>query len=186
MKSQNTRRMVTTAILIALTIVFQLLRPVLGGTNIISTYIIGSLVNLVLILAACVVGLWSGVAVAFVAPLFAVLQNHAQLPMVPWIIAGNVVLVIFFALWAKKDKRLQVEWVRWVIIGAIGTVLKYAVMTLGMTLVQTAATGKAFGVILGVAAGAQFVQIVTAVIAMILGGIILPMLPASIVGQSSK
>ena len=64
MSSQNIRKMVTTALIIALTIVFQLLRPVLGGSNIISTYIIGSLVNLCLIVAAVAVGLWSGVAVA--------------------------------------------------------------------------------------------------------------------------
>lgn len=182
MTSQNIRKMVITAILIALTIVFQLLRPVLGGTNIVSTYIVGSLVNLVLIVAACVVGLWSGVAVAVIAPLFAVLQNHAQLPMVPWIIAGNLVLVVLFALFALKDRALKVDWVRWVIVGVIATVLKYAVITLGMTLVQTAATGKAFSVILGVAAGAQSVQIVTALIATVLGGFILPMLPASTLG----
>lgn len=107
MTSQSIRKMVVTAILIALTIVFQLLRPVLGGSNIISTYIIGSLVNLVLIIAACAVGLWSGVAVAVVAPLFAVLQNHAQLPMVPWIIAGNLVLVVLYALFARQPKTLK-------------------------------------------------------------------------------
>ena len=55
MSSQNIRKMVTTAILIALTIVFQFMRPILGGSNIVSTYIIGSLVNLALIVAACAV-----------------------------------------------------------------------------------------------------------------------------------
>ena len=185
MTSQSIRKMVVTAILIALTIVFQLLRPVLGGSNIISTYIIGSLVNLVLIIAACAVGLWSGVAVAVVAPLFAVLQNHAQLPMVPWIIAGNLVLVVLYALFARQPKTLKVQWGRWISVGVVAALLKFAVMTLGMTLVQTAATGKAFNVILGVAAGAQFVQIVTALIAMVLGGIILPMLPASVMGLTA-
>ena len=91
MSSQNIRKMVTTAILIALTIVFQLLRPFLGGSNIISTYIIGSLVNLALIVAACAVGLWSGIAVALITPIIALLQGHATLPLVPVIMAGNAV-----------------------------------------------------------------------------------------------
>ena len=52
MSSQNIRKLVATALLIALAIVFQQLRFVLGGSNIVSTYIISSLVNLCLIVAA--------------------------------------------------------------------------------------------------------------------------------------
>ena len=183
MSSQNIRKMVTTGILIALTVVFQLLRPVLGGSNIISTYIIGSLINLVLIIAACVVGLWSGVSVAVIAPIIALLQNHKQLPMIPWIIVGNVVLVVIYALWAKKDKKtLQIEWVRWAVVGVIAAIVKYAVIALGQAMVQTSAAGSAFGVALGTAAVSQSVQLVTAIVGMILGGLIIPALPASAVG----
>jgi len=184
MSSQNIRKMVVTAILLALTIVFQLLRPVLGGSNPVSTYIIGSLVNLTLIVAACAVGLISGIAVAVVAPLFALLQGHATLPMVPWIMLGNLVLVLLFALFAQKNKAsLQVEWVRWIIVGVIATLIKYAVISAGQALVLTSAKGLAFGVALGTASTAQVVQIVTAMIAAVLGGIILPMLPATVVGK---
>lgn len=183
MTSQNIRKMVTTGILIALTVVFQLLRPVLGGSNIVSTYIIGSLINLVLIIAACVVGLWSGISVAVIAPVFALLQNHKQLPMIPWIIIGNAVLVIIYALWAKKDhKTLQIAWVRWVIVGVIAAIVKTAVITFGQAMVQTSATGNAFGVAFGAAVISQSVQFVTAVVGMILGGLIIPALPASAVG----
>jgi len=178
--------MVTTAILIALTIVFQLLRPVLGGSNIISTYIIGSLVNLVLIVAACAVGLISGVSVAIIAPLIALMQGHATLPMLPWIMGGNLVLVILFALLAQKDRAsLKVEWVRWVITGVIATLVKYAVIALGQSLVLTSVKGLAFGAAAGTAFAAQVVQIVTALIGTVLGGIILPMLPAGVVGKSA-
>ena len=178
--------MVTTAILIALTIVFQLLRPVLGGSNIISTYIIGSLVNLALIVAACAVGLWSGVVVAVITPLIALMQGHATLPMVPWIMAGNLVLSILFSLFAQKDKAsLQIGWVRWSIVAIIASLLKFAVIAFGQALVLTSAKGLAFNMALSTAAGAQFVQIVTALIGAVLSGIILPMLPADVVGKKA-
>ena len=183
MRTQDIRKLVVTAILIALTVVFQLLRPVLGGSNIISTYIIGSLINLTLIVAAVTVGLWSGIAVAVIAPLFALLQSHSTLPMVPWIIAGNALLVLFYALLARKDKTsLKVEWVRWSIVGVVAALVKFAVIAVGQALVLTSAKGLAFGAALAVAAPAQFVQIVTAVVAMVLAGIIIPALPAEIVG----
>ncbi len=186
MQTQQIKKMVTTGILIALTVVFQLLRPVLGGSNIISTYIIGSLINLTLIIAACVVGLWSGVSVAVIAPLIALLQNHKQLPMIPWIIAGNLVLVLLFALFGKKDRKtLEIEWVRCVIVGAVAAVVKYLVIVLGQALVQTSAAGAAFGVALSAALLSQSVQIITALIGMVLAGIIIPALPADAVGLSA-
>lgn len=186
MSTENIRKMVTTAILIALTIVFQLLRPVLGGSNIISTYIIGSLINLALIVSACAVGLWSGIAVALITPFIALLQGHAQLPMLPWIIAGNAVLVVIYALWALKDKNsLKVEWVRWSIVGVIAALVKFLVMALGQALVLTSAKGLAFNAAFVTASGAQFVQIITAIVALVLGGLILPMLPASAVGKKA-
>ncbi|MDD3213712.1 MAG: ECF transporter S component [Eubacteriales bacterium] len=186
MSSQNIRKMVTTAILIALTIVFQLMRPILGGSNIISTYIIGSLVNLALIVAACAVGLWSGVAVSVITPIIALMQGHATLPMVPWVMGGNLVLVIIFALFAQKDKAsLQIEWVRFVIVGVFATMVKYIVISIGQALVLTSAKGLAFGVASGTAFAAQIVQIVTALIGTVLAGIILPMLPASVVGKKA-
>lgn len=183
MRSQDTRKLVTSAILIALTIVFQLLRPVLGGSNIISTYIIGSLVNLTLIIGAVAVGLWSGMAVAVVTPLFALLQSHSTLPMVPWIIAGNAVLVLLYAMFARGDRNsLKVEWARWSIVGVVSALVKFAVIAFGQAQVLTSAKGMAFGAAATVAAGQQFVQIITAVVAMILAGIIIPALPADAPG----
>ena len=181
MSSQNIRKMVTTALIIALAIVFQQLRYVLGGSNIVSTYVISSLVNLCLIVAATMLGLWSGAAVAVVTPLIALMQGHAQAPMVPWIIAGNAVLVVCYALFAIKDKQARnLNWPRFAVTGTVAAALKYAVIAFGQTMVLTSSKGLAFGAALSTAGAAQVVQIVTAVIAMILAGIILPMLPETI------
>ena len=186
MSSNNIRKMVTTALLIALAIVFQQLRYVLGGSNPVSTYIISSLVNLCLIVAATAVGLWSGLSVAVITPLIALMQGHATLPMLPWIIAGNAVLVLCYALFAMKDKRsLTLDWPRFAITGVIAAVIKYAVIALGQSTVLTSTKGLAFGAALSTAGAAQIVQLVTAGIAMILAGIILPMLPGKIVGKAA-
>ncbi|MFH1879929.1 MAG: hypothetical protein ABIK64_03950 [Bacillota bacterium] len=186
MNSQNIRKLVTTALIIALAIVFQQLRFVLGGSNIVSTYIISSLVNLCLIVAATAVGLFSGVAVSAITPLIALLQGHATLPMVPWIIAGNAVLAILYALFAQKDKAsLAIVWPRWATVGVTAALIKFAVIALGQATVLTSAKGLAFQAALSTAAAAQVVQAITAGIAMILGGIILPMLPKKVVGKVS-
>ena len=187
MSSQNIRKMVTTGILIALTVVFQLLRPVLGGSNIISTYIIGSLINLSLIIAACAVGLWSGVAVSVIAPLIALWQGHATLPMLPWIMAGNAVLVLIYALWAFSDRHsLKVQWGRFTVTGIVAALVKFAVMAVGQALVLASAKGLAFTAALSTAAVAQVVQIITALIGMVLAGLILPALPASALGRKAS
>ncbi len=96
--------------------------------------------------------------------------------MLPWIIAGNLVLVVVYALMAKGE----CGWVRWCVAGVIATAAKYIVMALGQTLVLTSAKGLAFGVALGTAAAAQVVQIITARIALILAKLLITALPKSI------
>lgn len=186
MSSQNIRKMVISALLVALAVVFQQLRFVLGD-SIVTTYIIGSLVNLCLIVAATAVGLWGGLAVAVVSPLVALAQGHlALIQMLPWVIAGNAVLVVLYALLAIRDKAsLDVSWPRWAVTGVVAALVKFAVIAFGQTTVLTSMKGLAFSPALSTAAGAQFVQIVTACIGMILGGIILPMLPKNVVGKSA-
>lgn len=186
MSSQNIRKMVAAALLVALTIVFQQLRFVLGD-SIVTTYIVGSLVNLCLIVAAVAVGLWAGAAVAVISPLIAFAQGHlALVQMVPWVMAGNAVLAVLYALLAIKDKRsLSVIWPRWVAVGVAAAIVKFAVITLGQATVLSSMKGLAFPAALSAAATAQSVQLVTAGVAMVLGGIVLPMLPKKVVGKTA-
>lgn len=181
MSSQNIRKMVTTAILIALAIAFQNLRLVLGGSNPVSTYIISTLVNTCLIVATCAVGLWSGLSIAVITPLIALWQGHAQAPMLPWIMAGNAILVIGYALFAGKTKTdIKVQWLRWIIVGVIAGALKYAVITLGQSTVLSSAKGIAFSVALSTAAGLQIQQMITAMIAMIIARLVIMALPSKL------
>lgn len=182
MSSKNIRKMVTTALIIALTVVFQLMRPMLGGAgNPVSTYIIGSLVNLCLIIAGTVIGLWSGLAVAIITPLIALLQGQAVAVMVPWIMAGNAVLAIVFALFAKKGEGIgAADWAKFMAIGVIGALIKYCVIVLGNTLMITNTKGKAFNIAIGLAATNQIQQIVTAIIGTFIAKLVIVALPSKI------
>lgn len=112
MKVSTARFITTTAMLLALTIVFQMLRliiPVLAlpGNTILAQILIGSLVNLCLIVATATAGLWSGIVISVVAPLVAFAQGHIALPwMVPFVIIGNALIVVVYGLLMKKSQIL--------------------------------------------------------------------------------
>ena len=106
--SRTVKWITRTAILLALTVVFQSLRVLLPIIPVnISQYIIGSLVNLCLIVAAVVVGIKSGLVIAVVAPIIALVQGFTPFPVLAVPIAlGNLVLVIAAALLYKRNTLL--------------------------------------------------------------------------------
>lgn len=129
----RTKFITRTALLLAVAIAFQLLGRVLGPYN---NFIVGPVVNAVLIVAAAIAGFWSGVAIAVIAPLVSAFTNKAAIaPLVlafsPFIILGNVIIVASFHLLKKKGKIAAI---------AIGAVLKsaflYAAISLFTSLVQ--------------------------------------------------
>lgn len=160
MNSKQIKNMVMTATILALTIVFQYIR-LLIGTNEVSTYIIATLVNTCLIIAALLLNIYSGLAVAILAPLVALLQGFAQAPMLPWLVAGNVVLVITYAIFIKKGKR---PLARYIIVGAVAAVVKYIVITFGQATVLSG-KGQVFNVAFNTAMLAQLKQLITAMLA---------------------
>ena len=169
MRSIQIRKLVTTGIIVALTMVFQMLL-MLGLSW--KAYIVGSLVNLCIIVAATVVGTWSGVAVSILTPLIAMLYAHQPLPMIPFIMAGNLVLSLAYSLFALKDKgNVTIAWPRWIVVGVIAALLKYAVIAGGNAIVTGAPKG------LSVVLAATSVQPVTAVIAMVLAAVVILALP---------
>ena len=96
-----------TAILLALTIVFQTIgRAIpLGQFN---QFITGSLVNACLLIAAATTGLWGGAAVAILAPFGAILTGATMpLPFAPIVAIGNFILVLLFVL-IKKNQILGI------------------------------------------------------------------------------
>lgn len=157
---KNVRALVTTAVLLALTVVFQNIR-LLIGVNPVSTYLTGTLVNTCLIIAVLMVNVFAGLSISVLAPLVALLQQYAQAPMVPWIMAGNAALALIYWLIASRGERTLAKFI---VAGVIAAILKFGVILLGNALVL-AGKGQAFEVALGTASGLQLQQLITALIA---------------------
>jgi len=111
-----------TALLLAVTVVFQMLRPLIPLQGVGSNLVVGSLVNTSLAASSVVVGLWGGIIISIVAPIIAFLQQHiAFVWMIPIVAAGNIVMVVLYGLFFKKNK--------WIAIG-LSSVIKAAVLYL--------------------------------------------------------
>lgn len=109
-----------TALLLALTVMFQMLRPLLSLPPLASNFIIGSLVNASLAISSVMVGIWGGLVISVVAPIIAFLQQHIKFVwLVPIIAGGNAVLVLLYGWWYRKN--------RWVGIG-LAALVKFVVL----------------------------------------------------------
>ena len=177
MSSKNIRQLVTAAVLLALTLAFQSGIRLLMGEHIISTYLISTLVNSCLILAACLVNLWAGLLIAVAAPLMALLQGHVKAPlMLPFLMAGNAVPVLLYGIFPgrclRKTGRMPIP--SFAVAGTTAAVLKFAVIAVGNALVLSTKQGTVLLAALGAGAGLQVQQLVTALLAMAVCYAILP------------
>ena len=94
-----------TALLLALTIVFQMMRPFIPLSPLGSNFIIGSLVNASLATASVMVGMWGGIIISVAAPVIAFMQQHiAFVWLVPIVAGGNAALVLLYGWWYRKNK----------------------------------------------------------------------------------
>ncbi len=100
MKNTGVRFITQTALLLALGVVFQSLRlvPILASNPVVSSVIIGILINTVLIIAADRVGWSGGIIIGALFPVIAFMQQFLPNPMMIVIVAvGNIVLVAAYA-----------------------------------------------------------------------------------------
>ena len=120
---RRARYLTETAVMTALLIVLQ------AATKPAGQYVTGTCVNAVLAVSVLAVGLWSGVAVALLSPVFAFLLGIGpQLPpVVPAIMAGNLVFVLLLGLLAGgRDLPLWRRAAAWFLAAAA----KFAVLYL--------------------------------------------------------
>jgi hypothetical protein len=92
-----------TALLLAVAIAFQLFGKLIPYNN----FIVGPVVNAVLLVATAAAGFWSGTAISVIAPLVSAFTNKAPIaPLViafsPFIIIGNIIIVLAFYLLTKR------------------------------------------------------------------------------------
>jgi hypothetical protein len=119
--SRNILFITRTAILMALTLVIQMMGM--------PQYATGPLVNTMLYIASVFVGIFGGVAIGLVTPVIAFWRGILPPPlgpMIPFIALGNAVLVIVYGLIGKRNKYVAV---------VLASVIKYLVMAGAVRLV---------------------------------------------------
>lgn len=101
--SRNVLFITRTAILMALTLVIQMMGM--------PQYATGPLVNTMLYIASVFVGILGGVAIGLITPVIAFWRGILPAPlgpMIPFIALGNVVLVVVYGLVEKRNKYVAV------------------------------------------------------------------------------
>jgi len=97
------RMLVRGALLLALAVVVQQLRLILPLPTLMTTLLIGTVVNATLVLAARFAGLFTAVAMCLALPIIAFMQGHLPLVfLIPIVFIGNFILVILCNKWWRK------------------------------------------------------------------------------------
>lgn len=105
----NNRILTRTALLLSLTLIFQSLRFFIPVPPFLSTFLIGSLVNASLLIAAEKAGLWPAVIIASIAPVVAYFQQLLPLPVfiVP-VALGNITYIVLFLVILRWNRLLSI------------------------------------------------------------------------------
>lgn len=100
----NNSKLVRGALLVALALALQSLRLVLPMPQLLSTFIIGTLVHMMLVLTLQLSGLKTALLLAFLLPMTAYVQGQVLLPfLIPVIWLGNFIFVLLVRQF--KDSR---------------------------------------------------------------------------------
>lgn len=169
-----------TAMLLALTIasqtVFRALIPAPA-----SQFVVGSFVNLFLVLSVTLCGFWSGASIAILAPFIAFIM--AQITLIPQIFmveAGNLVLVLAVGLIFGRmtpDRKHDVSGtVKYITAAVLGSAAKFLVLWIGMVKIILPMFIKKPEVLAKMSAAFSWPQIVTALIGCTVAFILLPLL----------
>ncbi len=178
-----TKRITLTAMFLALVLVFQNIRLVIGqGPH--TVYIVGALVNLTLLLTAHYIGITSGIIVSFAAALIALLQGHIPFPqLMPVVALGNSILVVSYALLKKPLKNYAI---------IPGALLKWAFLYFGViyvlkTFIRPAVEAPKYEKMFALlSASFNYPQVITAVAGGILLFALIPVMDKAIHSKHSQ
>ena len=92
----NTKRLVVGALLVAVAVILQASRLIMPLPPLLTTFIIGTLVNMMLVLCVRLNGFTSATVLSILLPIFAYVQGQLLLPMlIPVVALGNVLFAYF-------------------------------------------------------------------------------------------
>jgi hypothetical protein len=102
MRNKSILKLTQTSILLAIALVFQMVGSRFPGIN---QYIVGSMINAVLLLTTYICGTFYGAAIAVLTLWTALLAGQlkpALAPFIPFIMLGNLILVLCFGVLCGK------------------------------------------------------------------------------------
>ncbi|MFZ7131853.1 MAG: ECF transporter S component [Eubacteriales bacterium] len=124
----NTNKLVRTALLLALALLFQI------GFLQIAQPLVGPLVNMTLILATLIVGAASGIFIGIITPVVAFAMGIIGIaPLIPLIIIGNTLWVVIFYIF---NDMIKVKGNKWMGIIA-GAFVKFSFLAISVRTVLT-------------------------------------------------
>ena len=176
MKKNNVQILTRTAVLVALALVFQNLRIVIG-TLPYSQFVIGSLVNAVLIIAVGSVNVYSGLVVSIITPMVAYLQGQLPFPLlIPIVAIGNALIVVVYYFLQRYNKYVGI---------IFGSIAKSLFLYLGvqqmLKMIQGTIPDAQFTkVSVALSASFSWPQLVTALIGGFIALIVLKMLDSAL------
>ena len=118
-----------TGIFLALLVALQ------WATSSMSTFVTGSIVNLILVLSVMLCGLWSGVTVAALSPVFAVVFGiMVRWELAPFVMIGNVAFVAiwFFIGNLKTKEQTYLHVLKDMTALILAAVVKFMILWLGI------------------------------------------------------
>jgi len=128
-------RITQTAMLLGLTVAAQYyLTGILSFNPYISQLVVGSLVNMFLILAILICGFWGGFSIAVLVPFISfAIGRMPHIWIIPFVMLGNSVIVFVFWLVCIKKIFGSFFTVNWAVASIAGTLLKFGVLWFGVT-----------------------------------------------------
>lgn len=98
----STKKLIQTSLLLAIGIIFQVI-----GRNVpeINQFLVGPVINCILILAAVICGRWWGVGAGLLTPVMALLVGQLSAPLapfIPFIMTGNAIFVLLFSIFQES------------------------------------------------------------------------------------
>ena len=111
MDRDRVKMLTRTAILLAVVVVIQMVGRSLPSQS--SSFIVGPLVNMCLLIATVTAGLAGGITIAILVPFTSLISNHlaiatALLPFAPVIAISNVIFIMVFYFLYNKNKYVGV------------------------------------------------------------------------------
>lgn len=159
-----------TAIYLALLLVSQAVIRAFGQ------YVLGSVVNLILITSVAMAGIWSGATVALLSPLLAFFFGFGPAfpQIIPVVMLGNLVLILIWGITLNKTegKKYLFFW----IATFAAAVAKFSVLWFGIVKIAVPWLGLPEAQASVISAAFSYPQLITASIGGVVASMVLPVL----------